>query len=147
MDYKNDCQEYVSNQVRIGVVAAVLAVVAILLMGSADLGATSPVMRGVWDVHVDPTGCGGGRHRFRVDVGADSVHVTKPGATTGEGLRATANGNDLSFEVVYVNRAGFETIERVELVLSDGIMTGTSAYTMMDGLVTCSGVARVFATR
>jgi hypothetical protein len=150
MVYGNENETVSKNKLQLGVAGALLLAVATVLMGSADLGTTSPAMRGDWSVVVDaaPSECGGGgRRRFDLHVDAESVHVTKPGATRGEGLRAAVSGNDLFFEVSYTNQAGLETVERVELTLRDGIMTGQSTYTELAPSTSCSARAKVFGTR
>ena len=150
MVHGNEIEGHTQNIVRLALAGIVLVILATVLMGSVDVGTTSPNMRGEWNVHVNaqPTACNGsGRRRLDLYVDAEGILVKKPGATAGEGLRAGVNGNELFFEVTYTNQAGTETVERVDLTLQDGVMTGASTYTEFNGLTKCSASADVFATR
>ena len=138
------------NKLKLAVASVLTLAAAAALMGSVDLGSTSPAMRGDWDVHVDAasTECNrSGHRRLDLRVNDEGIVVTKPGALEGEGLRAFVNGKDLRFEIRYTNAAGVETVESVELHLEDGVMTGTSAYTEIRDPETCSATATVVATR
>ena len=55
------------------------------------------------------------------------------GAVAGEGLRATADGRDLRFDVVYTSPSGLETLESIQLRLEHGVLSGTSSYTEIRG--------------
>ena len=120
------------------------------LTGSADPGSTSPGMRGEWRVLVDgaPNDCGrSSRHRLAATVNREGIEVRKAGAITGEGLRATVDGRDLRFDVVYTSPSGLERLESVRLHLENGLLTGTSSYTEIRGEETCSGTASALGVR
>ena len=142
--------EHTPNAIRIALSTIALVLLALSLMGAADLGSTSPGMRGRWSVVVDasPTACGGsGRRRFDLSVERDGIRLEKAGATGGEGLRAVANGREIRFDVSYTNPSGVETLESIELELDNGVLTGTSTFTDIRGNDTCSASASVLGTR
>lgn len=61
-------------------------------------------------------------------------------------LESINAGTQGKLKVVYVNAGGLEVFESIELTLDSGVMSGVSAYTIVNGSETFSGTARVLGT-
>ena len=76
MVHGNEIEGHTQNIVRLALAGIVLVILATVLMGSVDVGTTSPNMRGEWNVHVNaqPTACSGsGRRRLDLYVDAEGI--------------------------------------------------------------------------